>query len=245
MITYEKRICKTCKKHFEFPKNRCRIGKFCSNQCQQKGSIKNLIGEQSGYLTVIKRVGSDKWQSALWLCRCICGKEKIIPSPLIVKKRIKSCGCKRIEMITKKVTKHGLGDTRIYKLFYEIKNRCEDMSNPSYGGRGIQFLWKTFQEFYNDMNDSYEFHIKKFGRKNTTIDRIDNNGNYSTENCRWATKREQARNKRRNHLITFNKKTLSAIEWEEITGIRSLTIIQRISRQGWSPQEALTIPVRK
>ena len=94
-------------------------------------------------------------------------------------------------------TKHGMCKTRFYQIWVNMKRRCNSPNDPwysRYGGRGIKLLWKSFEEFRDDMYKSYLEHCEEFGEKNTTIDRADNNGNYEKSNCRWATWTIQSRN---------------------------------------------------
>ncbi len=98
---------------------------------------------------------------------------------------------------------------RFKYIYYGIKQRTENKHNPSYpkyGGRGIKCLWKSFDEFKHDMFASYASHVKKFGLKQTSIDRIDNNGNYCKGNCKWSTLIEQANNKRKSKIRLFLEK---------------------------------------
>ena len=133
--------------------------------------------------------------------------------------------------------------SRFYGIWKNIKGRCKNRKNKNYGKRGIKNLWKSFEDFRNDMYKSYEAHVKKFSEKQTTIDRIDNNGHYSKENCRWATYREQLKNKGNNHFITFNGKTLCLTEWAKKLDMNSLTLSGRINYSKWSIKKALTTPV--
>ncbi len=137
---------------------------------------------------------------------------------------------------------HGMFGTRFYFCYFSIKQRCNDpkaTSYPRYGAKGIKNLWGSFEEFRDDMYESYLKHIEEFGERNTTIDRIDSNKNYSKENCRWATMKEQANNKNNNHKVTFNGKTQNISQWGEELGIRKELIATRLSR-GWPVENALS-----
>lgn len=135
---------------------------------------------------------------------------------------------------------------RLKNIYHSMKDRCRNKNSymySYYGGRGITYEWETFEEFEIDMRESYEDHLSKYGRVNTTIDRIDNNGNYSKKNCRWATRREQSNNLRRNKYITFNGETKTRSEWAREVGISAPLIQLRIER-GWPIKKALTKPPR-
>ena len=140
---------------------------------------------------------------------------------------------------------HGLSHTRFWRIYINIRARC---NNPKgnrwhiYGGRGIKVNWKSFEEFRDDMFESYQIQVKEFGIKNTTIDRIDVNGNYSAENCRWATPKEQSRNTRKNRMIEFNGQKLCLSEWAEKFGIGEFTVRARL-KHGWSVEKALTTKI--
>ena len=135
-----------------------------------------------------------------------------------------------------------MSKTKFWNVFNSIKHRCNNpnvLTYSYYGGRGIKCLWKSFEEFRDDMYESYQTHVKKFGRKQTTIERINNNGHYYKENCRWATHKEQGRNTRFNNLLTFNGQTKCLSEWAEESNITVQTLWQRL-RLGWSIEKALT-----
>ena len=138
----------------------------------------------------------------------------------------------------------GLRGHRLYPIWSGMKDRCLNKNNKrysSYGGRGIEVCkeWQqSFRAFLRwAMANGYE--------EGLSIDRIDNDGNYCPENCRWATAKEQANNKRWNHLITYNGKTQTMKEWAEELGIKLSTLSQRINSYRWSDEKALTTPVRK
>lgn len=125
-----------------------------------------------------------------------------------------------------------------------MENRCNlehNISYKNYAGRGIECEWKTFESFKLEMYESYLEHVKKFGANNTTIDRIDGDGNYSKSNCRWATYKEQNRNYKRNVFLTFKGETRCATDWAEERGLKPATLLARLKR-GWNVELAITAP---
>lgn len=123
-----------------------------------------------------------------------------------------------------------------------MRSRCEwpkNISYPQYGGNGISVCggWHTFENFRDDMYESYLKHVELFGEKNTQIDRINGLLGYSQSNCRWATLKEQARNKRNLHKITYKGVTHCISEWAELFGLTTNCLKQRI-RRGWSFERA-------
>lgn len=144
------------------------------------------------------------------LYKCSCGETKEICIRNVRKKITVSCGCLAIERITllgrtkgKKRYwnyKHGMFGTRFYSIYRGMKSRCDGRLNCNsryYSDKGIRCLWKDFESFRDDMYKSYLKHVKKFGEKETTLDRIDSSKNYHKSNCCWATWKEQAKEKRR------------------------------------------------
>lgn len=184
-------------------------------------------GQKFNRLTVIKldhietkTIGTKRpfiCNKEYYLCKCDCGNECIKEKILLQNGYSKSCGCLHKETIInigKNNTTHGKTKTRIYSIFRQIKQRCYDQNNGNYykyGGRGITMC----QEWKNDFMSFYNWAINNGYKEGLTIDRINNNGNYEPSNCRWTTAKIQARNKRNNHLITYNNETHCISEWAE------------------------------
>jgi hypothetical protein len=153
----------------------------------------------------------------------------------------KSCGCGIIESNVRSA-KHNMCETKFYNSWSGMKDRSYRKKMKNYTERGISLCkeWHEFRRFRDDMYKSYVKHVKKFGEKNTTIDRIDNNGNYCKENCRWATRKEQQRNTSRNIYIEFKRKRMVIKDWADSIGIGSSCLWNRLYKLGWPLEEALT-----
>jgi len=208
--------------------------------------IKDITSQTFTDLTVVERGADDKSGNVRWICVCICGNETLTRGPELRQGSQTSCGCKTIRPDQSGKNSgtyvHG-GEAKHpaeYAIWASMRERCYGVNTkayPDYGGRGIYICerWQYFPNFYADMGDK---------PNGLSIDRIDNDGPYSPENCRWATRKEQARNKRSNRLITFNGETHCCVEWAEITGINRNVIDARLDKLGWTVEHALTKPVR-
>jgi hypothetical protein len=197
-----------------------------------------LIGQQFERLLVISAAGRDKWGKSLWLCRCNCGVERIVEGTNLKSGNTKSCGCLNLQLTAERFTTHGGSETPEYKIWKQAKQRCtnpNDKDFHDYGERGIKFLLDNFEEFLAHMGP-------KPG-KEYSLDRIDNSGNYEIGNVRWATQKDQCRNKRSNRYLTFQNETLCVIGWAERLGFNSKTIRTRLSL-GWSVERTLSTPIK-
>jgi hypothetical protein len=201
--------------------------------------VKDITGVVFGKLTALKFVG---YRQALggerhreWLCRCECGTEVLIAQRHLRGGNTKSCGC-WLTVRNKLRATHNASKTPEFKTWVAMRHRCEYPRNKmyqDYGGRGIRVCdrWQSFDAFLADMGPRPS--------PEHSLDRIDNDGNYEPENCRWTTSLVQANNKRNNIRVTFNGETRTVGEWGQRIGVAGDTIKKRI-RAGWPLEEALT-----
>ena len=189
----------------------------------------NISGERFGLLTAVRKLES-KGRQTVWLCLCDCGKHKNVETRNLRGGFVKSCGCASNQMRSQNSTTatHRLSGDPIYKTWSMMKSRC---SNPKYthyeyyGGRGIKVCerWQSFENFYADM------HPRPIG---ATLDRKDTNGDYTPDNCRWATREEQVNNRRNNVQLTFHGETMSLVDWANTFGVRRQKMYLRMYRTG-------------
>ena len=218
--------------------------------------VKDLTGLTFGYLTVLARAGSaigaQNWTSkrtkngahhgATWLCRCFCGTEVVRQSQSLQTKRrqnARHCGC----LLGQHVVTHGLTSTPIWHTWNGMRARCGNQSGKdwkNYGARGIAVCdrWQhSFMNFLEDMGGSYV--------EGLSLDRIDNSKGYSPDNCRWATRSEQANNTRNNIVLDTPQGRMTVTQAAKAYGLRVVTLHARIFRYQWPVEIALTTPVRR
>lgn len=210
----------------------------------------DMTGKRVGRLTVVRRVGSSDKQ-ALWLCRCDCGAEKVISGGTLRQGKTKSCGCvyraTRTEIARKSIAKEKHGDSfkRLYFVWNDMKARCynpNDVSYKNYGGRGIVVCdeWRTDYAAFKEWayKTGYDENAK---RGECTLDRIDKDGNYSPDNCRWAGMKLQSNNRRNTPMITINGRCAPITEWAAEAGLPRGLLYARL-RRGWSGEELISPP---
>ena len=210
------------------------------------GRFVDLTGQRFSYWLVVARAGAVKTSNgskALWLCRCECGTEKVITTTALRTKNTVSCGCKR-------GSHHHLVNYKVsptYSSWRSMMCRCLQPSNPAfahYQKRGISICdrWRAFENFLTDM-----------GKRpiNTTLDRIDNNGNYEPGNARWATKRQQANNRITNVILTYQGTNYTLIELSRHTGVSKELLRSRLVRHKnkngrvWTIDDAISEPKQR
>ncbi len=191
------------------------------------------------YLTTIELV-EIKDSKEMWLCKCDCGNESIVSAANLINKHTKSCGNRKNHPV---YIKHGLCQTRIYNIYEKMKSRCYAESCGEYkwyGERGI----KVCDEWKNDFMSFYNWAMANGYSNDLSIDRIDVNGNYEPNNCRWVDMKTQQNNRRNNKNISFNGETRTVSQWADKIGISQDTLGARILN-GWCIEKALTTPLLK
>lgn len=191
-------------------------------------------------LLVLGYAGSFEGRTKWW-CECRCGKITKVQGKHLRRSHTKSCGCQRIlegaNRATHGETRNGAA-TPEFRAFCGARNRCQNSTNAdtfaNYGGRGIKFLYKSFEQF-----------LAELGRKPAreyTVERIDNNGHYEPGNVKWGTRNEQAQNKRNNRMLEFNGVRQPLPTWAQQIGLSQKTLKSRINL-GWCVDCAITKPL--
>ncbi len=182
------------------------------------GSTKDMIGWHGGMLTVV-RLAQSPFAGAHWLCRCDCGSELVV-SGKNLRKGQRGCGC-----VNHGARTHGKSESRTYRVWVDMRRRCSDPLRPefqNYGARGIRVCdrWQKFENFHADMGDAPE---------GLSIERKDNNGPYSPDNCCWATRLTQSQNRRSVRFLEINGERLCIAEAARRFGVGNTTIMYRLS----------------
>lgn len=220
-------------------------GETTSCGCSKLERFHDLTGKIFGRLTVVDRApnkGTGAETRAMWRCVCECGGESVIACYTLKGGNTRSCGCLKVDVAVqngKAKQTHGMTHTPAWICWMSMGQRCRNKNRSdyeNYGGRGITICkrWETFEHFLADMGPP---------PVGFSLDRIDVNGNYEPENCRWATTVEQGRNRRNNRILTIDGVAATLAEWCELYGINETTASDRIGR-GWDVDRAIKEPVR-
>jgi hypothetical protein len=201
-----------------------------------------------GQLQVIEIVQRRRKRA---ICQCSCGKIKEYDLTHLKSGHTKSCGCLRSSLLSARRSVHRMSGTRFHVIWASVKGRTTNKNSynyHNYGGRGIALCqeWRSFVGFKREMFESYLLHVKEHGEENTSIDRIDNLKGYSKDNCRWATRTEQANNKRGNIFLAHpDGRKMTMGQWSKELGVCVGTLWSRKFKYGFSDEECLSRPTKK
>lgn len=217
---------KTDKWHSTFWKCKCDCGNTVTargNNLRQGfkkscGCIKenDLTGKQFGRLYVCKRIRRNG-RNNVYLCKCDCGNYTEVLQSNLTQGKSTSCGCYQKELASQRFSKHGKRNTRLYVIYHNMKSRCYNKNNKRYncyGGNGIEVC----QEWLDDFMNFYNWSMENGYSDDLSIDRIDVNGNYEPENCRWATQEQQSNNQRKTIFIEICGQKKSLKQWTNLMG---------------------------
>lgn len=210
--------------------------KSCGCRKWRKALDHDLVGQAFGKLKVISRGDTPAW----YKCKCSCGNERLARSSELLNGTVKSCGCLFWEVLHEKNSKvgtHHMTKTRLYRIWYGMRMRCTFTKNRdymNYGGRGIKYCdqWKHFEPFMEwAFAHGYEEHL--------TLERVDVNGNYEPDNCKWITGKEQYYNKTTNRYIEHNGEKKTVAQWAKEIGISRQGLRYRLEA-GWTINQMLS-----
>ena len=197
-----------------------------------RSDLKPMIGKTFENWTVLEHdIERSVDRKTFYICECKCGTNRSVRADVLRNGRSISCGCLKKEMLRERVTTHGMTKTPLHNVWIALKDRCTNPNNQRfkyYGGKGV----KVCEEWKHDFQKFYDFAIENGWKKGLTIDRIDNDGDYTPENCHFITNRKQQLNKSNNNRVTINGETLTIKEWCDKSGINRNTFVWRL-RNGW------------
>lgn len=219
---------------------------------------KDLVGQRFGRLVVVEETEKRCVRQIIWKCKCDCGNETFVQTGHLTSGHTKSCGCVARELSKEKARKmqpkawksnttHGGSKDRLYAVWRGILTRCEDKNCEAYkwyGGIGIKLCseWHNYSSFRAwAISNGYDASAK---RMECTIDRIDVNGDYSPENCRWVDISTQCNNRRSNRNFAYGGVVRNIKEWSDVSGIPYGTLRSRLLKYGWTIDNALNTPLR-
>lgn len=221
-------------------------GKTKSCGCLNKSRELDIVGKKFNMLTVLERVGKTDDNQYLFRCLCDCGEEKVAKGKEVKRGKTMSCGNHNAEKVSEANTTHGKSKERIYGIHRNMKRRCLNSGvkqYKDYGGRGIKVCdeWSTkggFERFYSwAMDNGYSDDL--------SIDRINVNGNYEPENCRWISMAEQQLNTRVNIYFELNGIRKPLALWCKDLELKYDPVWKRIHKYGWSFEDAVTKNIHK
>lgn len=240
--------CSVCTKEFDRTLKQVnqaikKTGSWRCAPCAAGHNRLSLEGRRFGRWLVAERVESVQYASgdkkSAWRCVCDCGTTRVVTGSALNTGKSKSCGCAAVEMTAERSATHGKSKTRTYRIWQAMLNRCRYPTSHMYhryGGRGIAVCerWTSFENFIADMGEC---------PPGFSIDRIDNDADYGPENCRWADRKTQARNKSTNRIISFEGKRKCLKEWAESLSMDQASLAERIDK--WGVKRALSTPKGK
>ena len=198
----------------------------------------DVTGKKFNMLTVVERLENTSDGGSVWLCRCECGTLTKVRGKNLKNGAVKSCGCLKNKPTTQT---HGMSKTSIYKIWAGMKSRCsyeKSCSFSRYGGRGI----KVCDEWKNSFESFYTWSLDNGYKKGLSIERVNNNGDYCPENCKWVSQKEQCLNRRTNIVYKYKGESHTLTEWCEALNLNYKLVHNRIYKLGWSFDKAVSMP---
>lgn len=207
-------------------------------------------GSKYGRLTVVRQAERNQFGDIRWECVCECGNLVAVPVGSLTSEHTRSCGCLQREkasvqgkIIGAANHKHGMTETPEYHAWHGMRQRCLDKNHPGFkhwGGRGVKICdrWNEFKNFYADVGER--------PTPKHSLDRFpDPNGNYEPSNVRWATQKEQQRNRRRHRMVAYKGQSKCVGAWAEEAGLTVCQLWTRLFTHKWPVERAMSTPAKK